>query len=80
MTVSPTLLEVINTVRSNKGLPSIQHVEASARLREELGLDSLDLAELTARLYEQHRFDVFATGLVFTAGEVDQRIRDGRKS
>lgn len=79
MTASATLLDAINTVRSNKGLTPLPNLAATARLREEVDLDSLDLAELTARLYEQHRVDVFAAGLVFTVGEVDQRLHDGRK-
>ena len=79
MIASSTLLESINAVRSNKGLPTFPQLPATALLREDVGLDSLDLAELTARIYERHRVDVFASGLVFTVGEVDQRISRGRK-
>lgn len=74
-----TLLEVINVIRNNKGLVSLPAIHAEMKLRDDIGFDSLDLAELTARLYEQSRVDVFEAGLVFTVGEVDLRLRDGRK-
>lgn len=79
MNASPVLLDAINLVRANKRLAPLAHVDPALRLREDVGLDSLDLAELTARLHEQHRVDVFAKGLVSTVGEVDHRLRDGRK-
>lgn len=73
-----TLLEVINVIRNNKGLVPLTEIRAEMKLRDDIGFDSLDLAELTARLYEQHRVDVFAAGLLFTVGEVDRRLCDGR--
>lgn len=74
------LIAVINHVRANKKQPPLHDLTASSRLREELGFDSLDLAELTARIHERHRVDVFATGLVFTVGEVEERIRFGGRT
>lgn len=44
------LLHIVNTVRTNKGLPALPALTPDMRLREDLGFDSLDLAELTARI------------------------------
>ncbi len=77
--VSSELLHVINLVRTNKGLPSLGEIQPHHRLREDIGFDSLDLAELTARIDEEFGVDVFAEGLVYQAGEVDERIARGRR-
>lgn len=71
------LLNVVNTVRANKSLPALPELHAGMRLREDLGFDSLDLAELTARIDAQFGVDVFADGLVFTVGEIAERLRRG---
>ena len=72
--VSAELLTVINQVRANKGLPPLGSLGLEHRLREDVGFDSLDLAELTARIDEHFGVDVFAEGIVYQAGEVQQRI------
>jgi len=68
------LLQALNTVRANKGLPPLEQAEARMDLRRDLGLDSLDLAELTVRLEATTGTDVFARGLVTTVGEVIERL------
>lgn len=71
------LLQIVNTVRANKGLAPLPAIQPEMRLREDLGFDSLDLAELTARIDERCGVDVFADGLVFTVGEIAERLRQG---
>jgi acyl carrier protein len=44
------LLKIVNTVRLNKGLPSLAELQSEMRLREDVGFESLDLAELTVRI------------------------------
>jgi len=70
------LLKCVNTVRSNKGLQTLPELPADMRLREDLGFDSLDLAELTARIDAQFGVDVFAEGLVFTVGEIAEKLTE----
>lgn len=77
--ISNEVVQVINTIRENKGLPVLSMMTSEMRLREELSLDSLDLAELTVRIEDQRGVDVFADGLVFTVGEVAARISAGRR-
>ena len=70
----PSLLSVVNEVRTNKGQPPVEALASSLRWREDLGFESLDLAELTVRIEEKFGVDVFADGLVTTVGEVVQKI------
>jgi acyl carrier protein len=72
--ISSELLSVINQVRENKRQTLVAELQRAARLREDLGFESLDLAELTVRIEEEFGVDVFADGLVHTAGEVQDKI------
>jgi acyl carrier protein len=64
------LLEIINTVRNNKGLPPVAELKKEQDLRIELGFDSLDLAELTVRIEKETGVDIFADSFVLTVGEI----------
>lgn len=68
------LLNIINTIRENKGQETLTSIDASANLREDIGFDSLDLAELTVRIEAEFGVDVFDDGLVFTIGEIINKI------
>jgi acyl carrier protein len=68
------LLTILNQVRENKGLPAIGAYDRTLRLREDIGFESLDLAELTVRIEEKFSVDVFADGLIHTAGEIEDKI------
>jgi acyl carrier protein len=74
MKPTPTLLTVVNQVLANKRRPEISTLPPQTRLREELGFDSLDMAELTVRLEEAFGVDIFAAGVVRTAGEIEARL------
>ena len=74
------LLSVINTIRDNKRQPLKNELQPGLRLREDLDFESLDLAELTARIDDKFGIDVFADGLVYTIGEIVEKIRRGRAS
>jgi len=72
--MNPDLLALVNEVRQNKQLPPLAQLAASDRLREDLGFESLDLAELTVRIEDRFGVDVFADGLVNTAGEIAAKL------
>lgn len=72
-----SLLDVINTVRSNKGLSMIKTLNPEDLLRADLGFDSLDLAELTVRIEKETGIDIFADGIVDSIGEILSKL--GRK-
>jgi len=64
------LLEIVNTVRDNKGLSILSDLKPENDLRNDLGFDSLDLAELTVRIEKEYGIDIFADGFVLTVSEI----------
>jgi acyl carrier protein len=74
MSRDPELLQLVNQVLANKRRPAIERLTPETRLREDLGFDSLDLAELVVRIEEATGVDVFAEGVLRTAGEIEARI------
>jgi len=68
------LLEIVNTVRDNKGLRKLEKIKHEDDLRRDLELDSLDLAELTVRIEKETGIDIFADGFVSTIGEILTKI------
>lgn len=64
------VLNVINEVRSLKGLSKIEELEDNMDLRNDLALSSFDLAELTVRIEDEYDIDIFENGLVNTIGEI----------
>jgi acyl carrier protein len=68
--VENKLLDIINVVRDNKGLITLEKLDASNDLRTDIGFDSLDLAELTVRIEKELGIDIFATGYVLSVGDI----------
>ncbi|MEA3541348.1 MAG: phosphopantetheine-binding protein [Pseudomonadota bacterium] len=68
------LLQIINTIRDNKGLKELTGMEESAHLMNDLGFDSLDLAELTVRCEQVFQIDIFEDGIVTTVKEVLEKL------
>jgi len=68
------LLNIVNTILSNKGWVSIERLSGSMKLREDLNFDSLDLAELTVRIEAQFGIDIFEDGLVDTIGGILDKL------
>lgn len=69
-----TLLQIINTVRENKGWEPLSAITPENDLRTDIGFDSLDLAELTVRIEKETGVDVFADSFVNTIGEILAKI------
>lgn len=72
--MNPSLLEILNLVRANKGRSPLPEIRPEHRLREDCQLDSLDLAELTVRIEEASGVDVFADGVVRTVAEIQAKL------
>lgn len=68
------LFGIINSVRTNKGQEPFSGLQSETRLRQDLGFDSFDLAELTVRIEQVWKTDVFADGIVFTVGDILQKL------
>jgi acyl carrier protein len=69
------LLEIINTVRTNKGLPTVTDLKPELDLRTDLGFDSLDLAELTVRVEKESGIDIFADSFVLTVADIIAKLQ-----
>jgi acyl carrier protein len=68
------LHNIINTVRSNKGLSSVFELSSNQDLRLDIGFDSLDLAELTVRIEKEYGIDIYKTGYVLTVGDIMKKL------
>lgn len=70
MNTNSRLLEIINTIRSQKGNTPLISIADNDLLRENMGFDSFDLAELTVRIEDDFGVDVFEDGIVSSVGEI----------
>jgi acyl carrier protein len=68
------LLEIVNTVLTNKGKETVSNLSPSDGLTSTLKMDSLDLAELTVRIEAEYDIDVFEDGLVLTVGQIMEKL------
>lgn len=68
------LLILINEMLEESEHPTIDTLETSLSLREDLNMDSLMLAELTVRIEDEFEVDIFEDGIVKTVGEVLSKI------
>lgn len=68
------LLEVVNSIRDNKGLEKLSVINETDRLREDYGFTSFDLAELTVKVEDETDIDIFEDGLVSTVGEIFAKL------
>lgn len=68
------IIEIVNTIRANKGLAPVEVITEQTSLRNDLGFSSLDLAELTVRIEDEFDIDVFEDGLVSTVGEIINKL------
>lgn len=72
------ILELVNTVLSNRGKKLLKKIKPEMNLRNDLDLDSLDLAELTVRIELEYDIDIFEDGIVNTVGEIYSKL-DAKK-
>ena len=68
------LLSIINTILENRGRKKCDSISAETDLKRDLGFDSFDLAEFTVRIEVEYDVDVFEDGIVYTIGDILDRI------
>ena len=68
------LLAIINEVRINNGDEPLLEVTAESNLKDDIGFSSFDLAELTVRVEDEFDIDIFEDGIVFTIGEIIDKL------
>lgn len=69
------VLEIINDIRASKDMSSVETLNETDNLRNDLGLTSFDLAELTVRIEDEFDIDIFEDGLVNTVGEIYSKLQ-----
>jgi acyl carrier protein len=68
------VLEIINYIRTSKGLSVLPFLYPENNLRDDFGFTSLDLAELTVRIEDEFDIDVFENGIINTIGDIFQEL------
>lgn len=68
------LLEVINNVLESNSMDSVEDINDSMNLKDDLGFDSFMLAELTVEIEEETGVDIFADGVVNTIGDIRKKL------
>lgn len=68
------LLLIINTILENRGRERVASISSDTDLRRDLGFDSFDLAEFTVRIEVEYDVDVFEDGIVYTIGDILEKI------
>lgn len=74
MSAVEKILQFVNEIREEKSLDRVESINPDTNLRDDLALQSLDLASLTVMIEDEFEVDVFEDGLVFTVGEIIQKI------
>lgn len=69
-----TILKIINDIRAVKSMNTVEVLNETDNLRNDLGLTSFDLAELTVRIEDEFDIDIFEDGLVNTIGEIYAKL------
>jgi acyl carrier protein len=69
------VLEIINLIRSSKGLERLISIQPENNLRDDLEFTSFDLAELTVRIEDSFDIDIFEDGIVNTVAEIYNKLK-----
>jgi acyl carrier protein len=68
------LLEIINKVLDGNGYNTITQISDDMNLKNDIGFDSFMLAELTVEIEEVYDIDIFKNSLVFTIGDIKNKL------
>ena len=70
------VIEIIkNIIVENDIEFSVEEINDSTLLTNDLGLDSLDLALLTVEIESEFGVDIFENGLISTVGEIFKQLK-----
>ena len=73
------LLEVVNTVRKNSGLESIDVLNDELHLKDDLEFDSISIAELIASIDVAFNIDINSDGMIQTIGDIKKVLPIGNE-
>lgn len=69
------IIEIIKTIRQNKGILEPFQISENTSLRNDLAFDSFDLAEFTVRIEDEFGIDIFQTGLIENIADVKKKLK-----
>ena len=70
------VIEIIkNLIAENDIKPSVEEINDSTLLTNDLGLDSFDLALLTVEIESEFGVDIFENGVISTVGEIYKQLK-----
>ena len=68
------LYEIVNEVLESNELDTQETFKETDNLKNDLGMDSFNLAELTVMIEDEFGIDIFEGDLVFTIGDIKQKL------
>ncbi len=70
------VIEIINSIlRENDLEMSVEEINDSTKLTDDLGLDSFNLAQLTVEIESEFEVDIFENGVISTVGEIFNQLK-----
>lgn len=68
------LREIVQEILSENYKTLETPITLQSHLKNDIGLDSMELAFLTVRIEDEFNVDIFEDGIVFTFGDILQRL------
>lgn len=64
-----------NILKENDIEPSVEEINDSTLLSDDLGLDSFNLAQLTVEIESEFGVDIFENGVISTVGDIFRQLK-----
>lgn len=70
------VIEIINNIlKENDIEPSVEEINESTILTDDLGFDSFNLAQLTVEVESEFGVDIFENGVITTVGDIFKLLK-----
>ena len=70
------VIEIIKNILSENDLEmSVEEINDTTKLTDDLGLDSFNLAQLTVEIESEFGVDIFENGVISTVGDIFKQLK-----
>tara|TARA_B100000963_G_C22607533_1_gene663325 strand:+ start:178 stop:402 length:225 start_codon:yes stop_codon:yes gene_type:complete len=70
------VIEIINNILQENDIEiSVEEINESTVLTDDLGLDSFNLAQLTVEIESEFGVDIFENGVISTVGDIFNQLK-----
>ena len=70
------IIEIINNILEENDIEiSVEEINDSTILTDDLGLDSFNLAQLTVEIESEFGVDIFENGVISTVGDIFNQLK-----